>query len=229
MHKGGHTKAGTRAAASHTGSLTGEERIWDAACRQASAIRVHSIEELVDTVLAFVFMDPPKGRNVAVVGYGGGVSVQAADDCESAGLSVPLFPRDIRDRLDSFTPDANNSIRNPVDTQWLVWDPSKFVDTVRIASEWEGIDFLIMPVAIDMFPIEREHELLAQMIDSIVLAKEVCSKPMAVVLHEGTSPQILGKTLYLQEKLSCLGLPVYPSLGRAAKAISRFINHSCQS
>ncbi|MBI4621524.1 MAG: CoA-binding protein [Desulfobacterales bacterium] len=225
VHKGGHTNAGTRAAASHTGSLTGEERIWDALCKQASVIRVHSIDEVVDTALAFVFMTPPKGKNVAVVGYGGGVSVQAADDCESAGLSAPLFPQEIRDRLRSFTPDANNSVRNPVDTQWLVWDPGKFVDTVRIVSEWGGIDFLIMPLAIDMFPIEREHELLDQMIKSVTESKKVCSKPMVVVLHEGTSPEILGKTLLLQERLSSLGLPVYPTLGRAAKAIGKFIHH----
>ncbi|MDY7031219.1 MAG: CoA-binding protein, partial [Thermodesulfobacteriota bacterium] len=167
VHKGGHTEAGTRAAASHTGSLTGEERIWDALCRQAGALRVHSIDELIDAVLAFVFMNRPRGKNVAVVGYGGGVSVQAADDCERAGLSVPLFPHDMRDVLKSFTPDANNSIRNPVDTQWLVWDTEKFVNTVRIVSEWEGIDFLIMPLAIDMFPTEQEDELLDQMIESV--------------------------------------------------------------
>lgn len=125
VHKGGHTKAGTRAASSHTGSLTGEKSIWDALLRQTGAIHVHSIGELVDTAVSFLFMPPPKGRNVAVVGYGGGVSVQAADDFEHVGLSVPLFPKEIRDKLRSFTPDANNSVRNPVDTQWLVWDTNK--------------------------------------------------------------------------------------------------------
>ncbi|MFH1625176.1 MAG: CoA-binding protein, partial [Pseudomonadota bacterium] len=225
VHKGGHTEAGTRAAASHTGSLTGEKKIWDALCRQAGAIHVHNIDELVDVVTTFVFMRPPKGKNLAVVGYGGGVSVQSADDCEEAGLSVPLFPQKIRDKLRSFTPDANNSVRNPVDSQWLVWDSGKFVNTVRIVAQWAGIDFVIMPLAIDMFPTEKEEKLLNQMVESVTLAKEACSKPMAVVLHEGTSPEILGKTLLLQEKLSSLGLPVYPTIGRAAQAISRFVEH----
>lgn len=225
LHKGGHTEAGTRAAASHTGSLTGEEKIWDALCRQCGAIRVHTIDEVVDLVSAYVFMTPPKGHNVAVVGYGGGVSVQAADDCESAGLSVPIFPLEIREKLRSFTPDANNSVRNPVDSQWLVWDPEKFVDTVKIVSEWEGIDFLIMPLAIDMFPVEKEDILLDQMITSVTAAKDICPKPVAVVLHEGVTPSILGKTLLLQKKLASLGLPVYPSLGRAAQAMSRFIRY----
>ena len=223
VHKGRHTKAGTRAAASHTGSLSGEENIWDALCRQAGAIRVHSIDELVDTVLAFTFMVPPKGNNAAIVGYGGGLSVQAADDCESAGLSVPLFPQEIRDKLRSFTPDANNSVRNPVDTQWLVWDPNKFVDTVRIVSEWEGIDFLIIPMATDMFPMDGEDEILDQMVKSVIAAKEMCPKPIALVLHEGTSSEIIEKTLFSKERLSSLGLPVYPTLARAARALDRFI------
>ncbi|MDY7031587.1 MAG: hypothetical protein SVY10_06715, partial [Thermodesulfobacteriota bacterium] len=114
---------------------------------------------------------------------------------------------------------------NPVDTQWLVWDTEKFVNTVRIVSEWEGIDFLIMPLAIDMFPTEQEDELLDQMIESVTSARDVCSKPMAVVLHKGATEEILGKTLSLQGKLSSLGLPVYPTLGRAAQAVGRFIRH----
>ena len=80
-----------------------------------------------------------------------------------------------------------------------------------------------MPLAIDMFPIETERELLDQMVESVTAAKEVCSKPMAVILHEGTSPEILKKTLLLKERLSSIGFPVYPTLSRAARAISRFI------
>lgn len=225
VHKGGHTQAGTRAAVSHTGSLSGEDKVWDALCRQTGVIRVSTIDELVDTILPFVFMPPPKGKNVAVIGYGGGMSVQAADDCESAGLSVPLFPSDIRDALRSFTPDANNSIRNPVDTQWLVWDSSKFVDTVRIISEWEGVDFLILFLPFDMFHVKNEGELLDRMVESVTASRKVCSKPMVIVFHPGISPEMVVKSISVQERFCSLGLPVYPALDRAARAISRFISY----
>ena len=225
VHKGGHTQAGTRAAASHTGSLAGEDKIWDALCRQAGVIRVSTIDELIDVVLPFAFMSPPKGINVAVLGYGGGMSVQAADDCESAGLSVPLFPYDIREKLRSFTPDANNSIKNPVDTQWIVWDSSKFVDTVRIISEWEGVDFFILFLPLDMFHVRNEMELLDRMVESINASLEVCPKPIAVVFHQGTSTETIIKSVEVQEKFCSLGLPVYPTLEKAAKAMSKFIGY----
>ncbi|MFH1625762.1 MAG: CoA-binding protein [Pseudomonadota bacterium] len=225
IYKGGYTEAGRRASTSHTGSLSGEEKIWNALCRQAGAIRVHSVGELVDTVLTFVFMPVPKGNMAAIVGYGGGLCVQATDQCESSGLSVPLFPEEIRDRLESFTPDAGNSVRNPVDIQWSMSKPDKFVDTVRIISQWEGIDFFIVLLTVDIIPTKGEHELLDKMVESVIKAREACSKPMAVVLHEGTSPETLARTFLLQQTLSSYGLPVYPTIGRATQAIGRFIRY----
>jgi len=229
VHKGGHTQAGARAAVSHTGSLTGEDKIWSALCRQNKVIRVSTIDELVDMIVPFVFMSPPKGKNVAVIGYGGGMSVQAADDCERAGLSVPLFPPEIRDELRSFTPDANNSIRNPVDTQWLVWNPGKFADTVRIVSAWEGIDFLIIFLSMDMFPLKNEKEILYRMAESVVASMDVCSKPIAIVFYPSVSPEMVLEGISVQERLCSLGLPVYPSLGRAATAINKFISYHQRS
>ncbi len=225
LHKGGHTQAGTRAAASHTGAIAGEARTWDALFRQTGVIRVRTIDELVDVILPFAFMPPLKGKNVAVIGYGGGMSVQAADDCEGAGLSVPLLPTAIQDELRSFTPDANNSVRNPVDTQWLVWDPDKFVDTVRIVSTWDGVDSLILYLPLDMFHIKNEEEVLNRMAESVIGSRDICSKPIVIVFHQGISPEILVKSIAVQDRFCSLRLPVYPTLGRAATAISKFIGY----
>ena len=225
VHKGGHTQAGTRAAASHTGSLTGEDKIWDALCRQAGVIRVDTIDKLVDVALPFAFMSPPKGRNVAVIGCGGGMSVQAADDCESAGLSVPLLPADIRERLRSFTPDANNSIRNPVDTQWMALDTDKFVDTVKVVSTWEGVDLFILFIPLDMWHLIDEEELLNNMADAVIASLDVCTKPVAIVFQHSTSPDMATKCNEVQKRLCSLGFPVYPTLRRATEAMNKFITY----
>lgn len=225
IYKGGYTEAGRRAATSHTGSLSGEEKIWNALCRQAGAIRVHSVGELVDAVLTFVFMPAPKGNMAAIVGYGGGLCVNATDQCESSGLSVPLFPEEIRDKLESFTPDAGNSVGNPVDIQWSMSKPDKFVDTVRIISQWEGINFFIVLLTVDIIPTKGEHELLDKMVESVIKTRETCSKPMAVVLHEGTSPETLGRTFLSQQMLSSYGIPVYPTIARATQAIGTFVRY----
>jgi acetate---CoA ligase (ADP-forming) len=88
--KGGRTSAGTRAVVSHTSSLAGDTQIWDAVCRQAGVVQAGSLPEMVDLLLAFSYLKPPKGKRVGILGIGGGATVQAADDCEIAGLTVPL-------------------------------------------------------------------------------------------------------------------------------------------
>jgi acyl-CoA synthetase (NDP forming) len=56
--KGGSTSAGAKAAASHTGALAGQEAVWNAFFAQSGAIRVDSIEEMVDVLLALVHLPP---------------------------------------------------------------------------------------------------------------------------------------------------------------------------
>ena len=221
IHKGGHTAAGTRATASHTGSLAGDNLVWEALCRQAKIIRVYSIDEMVNTVLPFALLPPLPGRKVAVLGYGGGVSVQAADDCEGAGLEIPLFPSELRERLASFTPVANNSVKNPVDTQHLVFGRAEWVETVKLATDWEGIDLVIFPIAIDMMPLAEEQSILEAMVDNIIAAREVCSKPAAVVLHQGVSATMSAAVTVAANKLCAAGFPVFSTLAEAAGALAR--------
>jgi acyl-CoA synthetase (NDP forming) len=114
--KGGRTEAGGRATVSHTGSLAGEMRVFDGACRQAGALRVEGMEELVDCAVAFRFVPRLAGARVGIVGIGGGNSVLAADAVAAAGLEVPPLPEETQRELAAFTPVAGTSVRNPVDT-----------------------------------------------------------------------------------------------------------------
>ncbi len=75
--KGGQTESGARAANSHTGSLAGSLQIFDAAVRQAGAVRVERMEELIDTAVAFRFLRGLRGPRAGIVGGGGGHSVLA--------------------------------------------------------------------------------------------------------------------------------------------------------
>jgi acyl-CoA synthetase (NDP forming) len=70
--KGGESEAGARTAASHTGGMAGEGRIWEAAFRQTGVTQVRSLEEWIDAVLAFAFLPAPQGRGVFIIGVGGG-------------------------------------------------------------------------------------------------------------------------------------------------------------
>ena len=225
IHKGGYTKAGCRATASHTGALAGDDLVWKALCRQAKIIRVYSIDEMVNTVLPFTLLPPLQGKRVALLGYGGGGCVQAADDCESAGLEVPPFSNELRERLASFTPLVNNSVKNPVDTQHLVFGQAEWMETVKLVTEWDGIDLAIFLIATDTMPVLEEQSILETIVDNIIASRKVCSKPAAIVLHVGLSATMSSAITAAAGKLRAAGFPVFPTLAEAAQALIRCLHY----
>jgi acetyltransferase len=112
--KAGETPAGARAAKSHTASLAGSDAILDAMCRQAGILRVRTLDDLVDTAIAFLRQPLPRGRRVGIVTAGGGWGVLVSDACARLGLDVVTLPPEIIDELDSFMPAWWNR-GNPVD------------------------------------------------------------------------------------------------------------------
>ena len=100
--KGGRGQSGERATASHTASLAGSSRMWEALITQTGAVIADSVEELIDLAVTFRFLPPVKGNRVGVAGGAGGSSVLAADACERAGLNVvPLsdgFRQELKER-----------------------------------------------------------------------------------------------------------------------------------
>ncbi|MHB8173672.1 MAG: acetate--CoA ligase family protein, partial [Nitrospirota bacterium] len=80
--KGGGTAAGARAASSHTGSLAGSEKAFDAAFRQTGVLRALTIEDLFNFALAFADNPIPEGPGLCIVTNAGGPGIIAADACE---------------------------------------------------------------------------------------------------------------------------------------------------
>jgi acyl-CoA synthetase (NDP forming) len=224
MLKGGRTEAGTRAVMSHTSSLAGSRGVWDAVCRQAGAVQVSDMAELADAALAFSYLKPPRGRRAAVVGIGGGASVQAADDCERAGLVVPPFPAGLRRELRAFTTAAGTGIANPVDTSPDVyWEPALYRETVRLVSDYDGIDVVLVLFAC-VQAAKRGVQELKRQIEAVVDVGKTIDKPLAIVLF--TAGLVEAEKAGSEVQVDCLeaGFPVYPAMGRAARAISHVIS-----
>jgi acetyl coenzyme A synthetase (ADP forming)-like protein len=112
--KAGRTKAGARAASSHTGALAGAEIATDALLAQCGVLRANSVEELFDMAMGFGHLPIPEGNRVAIVTNAGGPGIMIADACESAGLDIVELSPDIQARLREVFPDEA-SVRNPVD------------------------------------------------------------------------------------------------------------------
>ena len=112
--KSGTTQAGTRAIASHTGSLAGSERAYEAAFSQSGILRARSMEQLFDYALLFAYQPLIAGDRLAIVTNAGGPGIIATDAVERSGLTLARFaPETIAHLQRALPPTAN--VFNPID------------------------------------------------------------------------------------------------------------------
>jgi acetate---CoA ligase (ADP-forming) len=139
--KGGTTRAGIKAASSHTAALAGSEAAIDALFRQTGVIRTQTLEELVDVAALLNDMPVPRGRRVALLTNAGGLGILAADACEAAGLELPAPSEETRRALREVMP-SEGSTANPVDMLGSA-TAKTFADVMPIVLADPGIDALV--------------------------------------------------------------------------------------
>jgi len=113
--KGGATEGGAKAAASHTGALAANDKVFDGACRQAGVTRATTVEEAFEAAATFATQPLPKGPNTVVLTTAGGWGVVTSDAIVREGrLELMALPDDLKAQLDTKLP-ARWSHNNPVD------------------------------------------------------------------------------------------------------------------
>jgi acetyltransferase len=112
--KSGTTGAGSRAATSHTGTLAGSEKAYEAAFKQLGIMRAGSVQELLDYAQAFARQPLPESDAVAVVTNAGGPGIMASDAIERIGMRLASLSPSIQQSLRAALP-AAASVVNPVD------------------------------------------------------------------------------------------------------------------
>lgn len=224
--KGGQTEAGAATTMSHTGSLAGSKEVWDSLIRQTGAISAHDIDECADMALAFLLMKPPSSRRTAAIGFGGGATVQIADDFYRAGLILPPLPEEVRRELKQFIPVQGNIFRNPVDASGIVWDTTKMAHAIKIIGNWSEIDLLIMYMGLDVgaTPLYLT-QVLGPLAETIINSAIELGKPVALVTYAIYSAKAHLGILKLQQMCSAAGLPFYTSIQRAANAMDKLIGY----
>ena len=114
LMKPGGTQAGAKAAASHTGSLAGDDIAYECLFKRAGIIRCDSLKSQVDYIQAFANQPLPAGTRVAVITNAGGAGIMATDAIERRGLDFARLSNDTIAKLASNLP-AAASLQNPVD------------------------------------------------------------------------------------------------------------------
>lgn len=224
--KAGETEAGTKAAASHTGAMAGDDRIYDGVFKQVGAIRVETLEELFDTLEALQKQPLPEGKNVGILTGGGGFGVIAADACEKSGLSVPDLSDETMEKLDEVLP-PRWSKGNPVD---MVAAGALTYDCLPPLLKDENIDIILAPYALAMSGSAKTREMIPEVeeeadefyseamewednkTDEVIQLLEEHEKPLLAAGLPGFSETSL------HEKVR-KNLPTYPSPERAAQVL----------
>lgn len=146
--KAGRTEAAGRAAASHTGSLTGSDDVLDAAFRRGGVLRVNDISDLFDMAEVLAKQPRPKGPRLAIVTNAGGLGVLATDALIGSGGELATLTQESMDSLDRILP-QHWSHSNPID---ILGDasPERYQSSVEIAAKdpnSDGVLVILTPQA----------------------------------------------------------------------------------
>jgi acetate---CoA ligase (ADP-forming) len=223
--KGGLTASGTKAVASHTGSMAGEEHFWNAFFRQTGAVRAYSLEEMAHTTLALLNLQKPRGRGIAVFGTGGGVVVAISDTCSRVGLELPPFSGEMQKHLREFVPEAGNMIKNPLDAHPILLEPEKFMPkTMDMIYAAADIHMVIISLHLDWFG-PKFIPRVASALKTICPA-HLKEKPFAVCWRQNRpDAEIRNASLDLEKELLDAGIPVYRSFEYAAGALAKLADY----
>ena len=112
--KSGRTPYGKEATLSHTASLSGEDRVFDAAFRQAGAIRAMNLQEMVEIARVLIGQPPMRGRNIGILTTSGSLGAMTADIVYQEGMRLPPWEPDTIEKIKARSPGWMN-VKNPLD------------------------------------------------------------------------------------------------------------------
>ncbi|HBI14461.1 MAG TPA: acyl-CoA synthetase [Desulfobulbaceae bacterium] len=202
--KSGTTPAGQKAAASHTGVLSGADTAYGAAFKRTGVCRADTFDALFDYATAFNMQPLPKGDRILIITNAGGPGTMAADAVEKLGMRVTALDRNVSTALRSHLP-AAASIANPID---VLGDagPDRYVAALQAAQADDQIDAIL-----------------------VLLTPQAMTKPretaLAIIEHMNGSKPVLasfmgGKDVMPgRQELAAGGLPDYESPERAVAVL----------
>ena len=205
--KVGRSEAAAAAAASHTASLTGTARSYDAVFRRYGILPGEDQEHMVDVAAAFAFFADrlPKGSRVGILTPSGGAGAWLADVCEHHGLAVPALDPETRAAIDRMLP-AYGASRNPVDVTAQVIFTVGYAPPLELLAGAPGIDAVLVAGSLSHARyIERDF-------DNLVRIGARVDKPVIFCGYTRADPHAV-------ELLARAGFPCTTSMANAAKAI----------
>jgi acyl-CoA synthetase (NDP forming) len=209
--KSGRTEEGARVSASHTGSLAVDDQIFNAACKQAGIIRLEKFSEIFELPKIFALQPLPKGNQLGIISYTGGVGVLATDEAKKYGLSIAKLSPETITKLDAIFPGLGKTIVDIGPGMVVVADyMSVYPEILNTVLRDDNIDCLLNIIWMD-----PSGGLIEGYIKTYKELQERYQKSIATWIYGPRLPTIDDLTLRLED----LGFPVFSDFEMAIKAL----------
>ncbi|MBE0481814.1 MAG: CoA-binding protein [Dehalococcoidia bacterium] len=225
--KGGQTQAGARATASHTGVLAESAAVWETLIRQYGAVKVHSVDEMIDTAKALLYVKPARGNRVGLIAMSGGQSVTITDTFAGAGLEIPLLDERSYDRLAAFFDIIGGSYRNPFDISSSFFMSANGVSNLASMLDVMEKDPNIDSVVLEMFPLIRPQGAKDTgdkdpVLETLSEFRARSEKPFMVIITTAHEESLSTEA---RKRVTGQGIACFPNFERAAKALRRHVDY----
>jgi acyl-CoA synthetase (NDP forming) len=226
--KGGRTQQGIAAAASHTGSLAGDDRIWVALARQTGCVLVDTVDQFIDTLLLFQSLAPRlqhPTKRVVLFGNGGGASVLATDYYARLGIDVAPFAPAVIEELAALGLPPGTSITNPVDCPvgTLQQEDGAVAEKILDIIYRSGKpDALVMHLNLSAFVGRSKPEVLDNLVKVALRVQERYpgQAHFILVLRSDGDPPLEERKREFRASAAALGVPVYDEMSNAGHALA---------
>lgn len=231
--KGGRTNHGMRAAASHTGSLTSDDRVWNALSRQTGCILVETLDQFIDALLIFQTLKPRPSnptKRVVLFGNGGGISVLATDYFARRGFDIMPFDDKTIDALTALKLPPGTSIANPVDcaTITLRQDEGRIAEKItEIIFNSAQPDAVVMHLNMAAFHGRAKPEVLDNVVQAALRlqAHSPAHAHFVLVLRSDGRAHLEARKQEFRNKAVALCVPVYDEISDAGDALAALYLH----
>jgi len=200
--------------------MAGDLEIWRAFSKQTGVTQVSSLNEWADALVTFSLLPEPSGNGVFIAGGGGGNSVTYSDMCVKEGLSVPKPSDESMERLYQLVPAVGSIAGNPLDL-FPVYQDGAFLNEILILAYTDPlIDMVIVDRLIPriIYHLPDLPESTPELIKSIATAENY--KPTVATLDsDGGDLELAEEGTRLRRELCLGGIPAFPSIRRAARAL----------
>ena len=216
--KVGRSEAGSRVASSHTGSLSGSDKAFDALCRKFGIIRVDDIEELVQMChMLSVMPELPAIPTISAMCLSGGETGVCADVGTLNGLEYPAFTEETLAKLTELLPDYA-SPANPLDmTATLSHDGPKYAEVIKAIMQDPNVGMVLCGQTV--LPHQSEEDVIYPMSDGMVIAANERIKPVAVINFFNCD-----RDPVIRAKLEKAGVALLPAPGTAFKLLRHLMD-----